>query len=100
MAGERLIKMINSRGGNNSEYADLVFGTVVSTSPLKIQYTEKIFLTDVFLILGKHVQDHEEKMVIDGDEKQVTIKQALQVDDKVAMFRLDGGQRFYVFEKV
>ncbi|UQS85870.1 DUF2577 domain-containing protein (plasmid) [Apilactobacillus apisilvae] len=100
MAGERLLELINARGGNNSEYADLVFGTVTSTSPLKIQYTEKIFLTDVFLILGKHVQDHEETMLINGTEKKVTIKQALKTDDKVAMFRLDGGQRFYVFEKM
>ncbi|TPR21454.1 DUF2577 domain-containing protein [Apilactobacillus timberlakei] len=118
MAGEWLIKQMNQRGGHINDYADVVYGTVISPKPLKIQLSEKITLNDSFLILGKNVVDHEEKIKIENKsmnltfdgktgnatinkfEDKVMIKQALKADDKVAMFRLDGGQQFYVFEKL
>lgn len=98
--GDFMLNMMMSRGGQPDEYADMLFGTVLSTKPLKIQLSEKIVLTDSFLILGKHVTDHKESIIIDGMTKEVTIKQALKSDDKVAMFRLDGGQKFYILERL
>lgn len=100
MAGEWLIKQINKRGGYDSEYADLTFGTVLSDEPLKVQLSEKITLTAPFLIVGQSVTDYKQKMIIDGATKEVTIKNALKKGDKVAMFRLDGGQQFYILEKL
>lgn len=118
MAGEWLINQMNKRGGHINDYADITYGTVISPKPLKIQLSEKIILTEPFLILGRNVVDHKEKikienvdstMIIDGVSKNVniknledkiTIEQALKADDKVAMFRLDGGQQFYIFEKL
>lgn len=51
MAGEKLLKAIHSRGGNDSDYADIVFGTVVSTAPLKIQISNQMTLAIVPLRL-------------------------------------------------
>lgn len=99
MAGEILWGMINSRGGNDSDYSDIVFGTVVDDSPLRIQISETMFLDEGFLNLSETVTDHKVKMKIDGKETTVTILGALKKGDGVTMIRQDGGQQFYVLEK-
>lgn len=109
MAGEKLLKAIHSRGGNDSDYADIVFGTVVSTSPLKIQISNQMTLTDAFLVLGRYVTKHKEKKVTykdwksDGEvtrkDEEVIVDDSLENGDGVAMIRMDGGQQYYVFEK-
>lgn len=99
MAGERLLKMLNDRGGNDSDYSDIVFGTVISTSPLKIQISNQMVLTDAFLNLSREVTDYWIKVKIDGEKKKVKVLNALKDGDGVTMIRQDGGQQFYVLEK-
>lgn len=99
MAGEKLLDMMQSRGGNDSDYSDIVFGTVVSESPLQIQISNQMVLTDAFLNLSESVTDHKVKMKIEGETKTVTILNALKKGDGVTMIRQDGGQQFYVLEK-
>lgn len=99
MAGERLLDMIKDRGGSDSDYTDIVFGTVISESPLQIQISNQMVLSDAFLNLSDNVTDHEVKMKIDGDTKTVTFLNALKKGDGVTMIRQDGGQQFYVLEK-
>lgn len=100
MAGEWLIRQINKRGGNTSEYADLQFGTVLDPKNLKVQLSNQLILTAPFLIVGKSVTNHEVTITEDGKDKKVTIKNELNTGDKVAMIRLDGGQQFYILEKL
>lgn len=88
-----------NRGGHDSEYSDIVFGTVVSESPLAIQISNQMTLTEAFLNLSKSVTDHKVKMKIDGKETTVTVLGALKKGDGVTMIRQDGGQQFYVLEK-
>lgn len=88
-----------NRGGNDSDYSDIVFGTVVDDSPLRIQISETMFLDEGFLNLSESVTDHKVKMKIDGKETTVTILGALKKGDGVTMIRQDGGQQFYVLEK-
>lgn len=99
MAGERLIKWMDSQGGSDSDYADIVYGTVLSTSPLKIQMSNQLILDDSFLDLDDAVTDYKVKMKIDGDEKDVTVMNKLKDGDGVTMIRFHGGQRFYVLAK-
>lgn len=99
MAGERLLDMMNERGGSDSDYADIVFGTVVNETPLQIQISNQMTLTDAFLNLSESVTDHKVKMEIDGKTQTVTILNALKKGDGVTMIRQDGGQQFYVLEK-
>lgn len=107
MAGERMLEMMKQRGGSDSDYADIVFGTVTSTSPLKIQISNQMTLETAFLVLGRYVQKHEEKHTYhdyknDTDitrTEKVIVDDSLKVGDGVAMIRMDGGQQFYVFEK-
>ncbi|MCY9807452.1 DUF2577 domain-containing protein [Lentilactobacillus senioris] len=91
--------MMNSRGGNDSDYADIVFGTVVSKNPLEIQMSNQMILNESFLNLSESVTDHKVKMKIGDEIKTVTIYGALNKGDGVTMIRQDGGQQFYVLEK-
>lgn len=100
MAGEWIINQMKARGGNANEYADIVFSTVISTKPLKVQLSEKITLDAPFLIVGNSVTDHDLKITMDGKQKTITITNGLKPGDKVAMFRMDGGQQFYIFDKI
>lgn len=99
MAGERLLKLMKDRGGNDSDYSDIVFGTVLSVSPLKIQISNQMVLTDEFLNLSREVTDYWLKVEIDGKVKKVKVLNALKDGDGVTMVRQDGGQQFYVLEK-
>lgn len=92
--------MLNARGGNDTEYSDVVFGTVVSTSPLSIQLSEKIILSEPFLIVSRYLSNYSQKIQINGKYREITVYNALSAGDKVTMIRMDGGQQFYVLEKL
>lgn len=99
MAGEKLIDWMDSQGGSDSDYADVVYGTVISASPLKIQTSNQLTLDDAFLDVDDSLTDYKAKMKIDGDEKTVEVLNHLKDGDGVTMIRFHGGQRFYVLSK-
>ena len=55
MAGERLFKLLNSKGGKDSDYADVVYGTVIEVNPLKVQIANNLVITEDFIELGRHI---------------------------------------------
>lgn len=113
MAGEQIISMMNAKGGNDSDYADIVYGKVISTDPLKIQTSNQMILSESFLVLGRSVTKHKERIKVlshsdtigevSGNRPDVMetieIDGSLQVNDEVTMIRFDGGQQFYVLER-
>lgn len=113
MAGQRLYELITSRGGKDSDYSDVVYGTVLEVKPLKIQLSNQLVLTDDFIILGKHIGKFkvQGKAYVDvsgrGDENiefkkkkmYVEIDNSLEKKDKVTLLRMDGGQQYYLLER-
>ena len=118
MAGDLLIKMLKSRGGKDNDYADVVYGIVINTNPLKVQLSNNMVIDDNFIILGKHIGKFKlpGKATIEvqshGDQignrptvsEKITFKEmefdnSLKKGDKVTMIRMDGGQQFYLFER-
>ena len=110
MAGERLMQMLKSRGGKDSDYADVVYGVVISTEPLKVQLSNNMVIDDNFIVLGKHIGKFKlsGKATVTGSDviktEKVTFKDmefdnSLKKNDKVTMIRMDGGQQFYLFER-
>lgn len=95
MAGKRLYELMIKRGGKPSDYSDVVYGTVISTKPLKVQLSNNMILTDDFIVLGKHIG----KFKIKGNI-ELEIDNSLESGDKVTMIREDGGQQFYLFERL
>lgn len=100
MAGQWLLDMMKGRGGKGSEFADVVYGTVVSTAPLQVQLANNMILTSAFLTTGRAVSDYETTIKIDDETKKMYVNNGLRSGDHVAMIRGDGGQTFYIFDKL
>lgn len=106
----------------------VIFGTVISEAPLKINVEQKLTLTEDFLVLTKNVMDYKTHISFDNpsikqtfttwdiDEKtestpskiafkesikyEVTVYNALKNGDMVMLIRLQGGQKYIVIDKV
>ena len=126
MAGKRLYELMTKRGGKPSDYSDVVYGTVISLKPLKVQLSNNMVLTDDFIVLGKHIGKFklQGKAIIKGSADMtfhshhdtaniskadlsfkktsmyIEFDNSLEKGDKVTMIRLDGGQQFYLFERL
>lgn len=66
-----------------SKPADVVFGKVISDSPLKIKVDQKLELKSAQLVLTKTVVDD-----------------ALISGEKVIMIRMSGGQKYIVIDRI
>ncbi len=100
----------------------LLFGQVISDSPLKIQIDQKTILTEKMLILTRNVTDFEVDMSVShvtqtragggGDaafashdhnykgRKKFKVHNALVKDDWVVLARVQKGKRYVVLDRV
>jgi len=100
----------------------LLFGQVISASPLKIQVDQKSIYTEKMLVLTRNVTDFEIDIQVShltkkrgggsGDpayeehdheykgRKKIKIYNALIVGDWVVLGRIQGGKRFVVFDRI
>ena len=106
----------------NAQMCDLRYGTVVSTSPLKIKVTSQFTIPSSLLIVPEHLTNHKVSVSIDWDTgsksggsgessfashthtvsgtKTMTINGALKVGDKVALLRKQGGQSYFILDRI
>lgn len=106
----------------NSQPCDLRFGTVTSVSPLKIRVTNQLILPESLLTVPQHLTDYSvavdvnwmtETVNVGENEaeieehshaltgtKTIKIYNALKVGDKVALLRKQGGQSYYVLDRM
>lgn len=103
--------------------ADVMTGTVLDTDPLKIRVSDRLTLTEEFLLLSTMVVDYNVYMTVDhltekrelhgrGDpdyenhdheykgKKRFFVHNGLKVGEKVVLLRLAGGRKFYVMDRV
>ena len=85
---------------NASKPVEIVFGIVLSVNPLKINLEQKLTLSESFLIVPEEFTDRKINIVIDDEEKEIEIKNALKVDDKLILARLQGGQKYLVLSRL
>lgn len=105
-----------------SQPVNIVFGKVISASPLKINVEQKLTLSSAQLILTRNVTDFETDMTVNhltenrsgggGDasfashnheykgRKTFLIHNSLIVGDEVLMLRMQGGQKYIVIDRV
>ena len=95
-----VIKDIQRATGEEKKPVAFCYGTVESASPLKIRLNQKMILTSGFLILSEACRDTTTTMLIDGYSRTVKVLKRLKKGEKVLMIRLDGGQKYYVVERV
>ncbi|MCT6924108.1 DUF2577 domain-containing protein [Metasolibacillus sp.] len=106
---------------NAQKPANIVYGTVVSVAPLKVQVDQKLILEREHLKLTRAVMDYEVEMTVDhltenraggsGEaafashnheykgRKKFLIHNGLIVGDKVTMIRAHGGQQYIIIDK-
>lgn len=120
---------------DNAQMSDLRFGTVVSTSPLKVQVTNLLTIPSSALVVPEHLTDYKVSVTIDWDteehtyththtisdtysgggsagdhehthrhdvsgKKSIIIHNALKKGDKVALLRKQGGQSYFILDRI
>ncbi len=78
------IKQIIKNYLNNESLTTLVYGTVVSISPIEIQI-EKLIIPSSKIIIPSYFK---------------TVNISLQINDKLILIKQQKGQLFYVLDKV
>lgn len=95
-----IIKQAAIDAVNANKPTDIVEGTVISSSPLKIQVSQMQTLESDFLIIADSLTDKQIDVTVNWQyetgKKKMTIHNALKKGDKVIMIRAQGGQSFYV----
>lgn len=106
---------------------DLRYGTVISTSPLKIRVTNQFIIPQSMLIVPQQLTDYEIEVTIkpeydwktknigdgigsdgvpthnhkiDFTKKKIQVHGALKVGEKVVMVRQAGGQNFLILDRL
>lgn len=117
-----LIKMVALDAIKESKPTAILFGKVISISPLKINVEQKLTLTEAQLILTHNVVDYDLEMTVDhetdytgggtGDlafdshnhtykgKKVFKVHNGLKVNDDVILVQMQSGQKFIVLDKV
>lgn len=112
----------------NAKMCDLRYGTVVSVSPLKVQVTTQFTIPSSLLIIPQHLTDYSVEVSVDWStvsvdnhthtmgldstsangehshgvtgKKKMTIHNALKIGDKVALLRKQGGQSYFILDRI
>lgn len=96
----KLIKKASTEAVSASKPVHICFGKVISLNTLKIQVDQKLILSKQQLILSKNVTNYTTSIVLNGVTEAVTIKNGLNLNDKVLLLRMQGGQKYIVIDKV
>ncbi|BAK46134.1 hypothetical protein CXIVA_01670 [Clostridium sp. SY8519] len=83
----KVIKQIALQAYQAAKPADLILGTIDSLDPLKVMVSEKLRLSEAFLLIP-----HQVKILIKSGE--------LKKGDTVVMLMQAGGQRYLLIDKV
>ena len=88
----------------NSQMCDLRYGTVVSVSPLKVKVTSQFIIPQSLLVVPKQLTNWTVDVKLDSDEaggtSKLTIYNALKIGDKVALLRQQGGQSYFILDRI
>ena len=119
----RLMKQAAMEAVKTSQPSNIVFGTVASVSPLKIQISSKITLEKEMLLLTRNVTEFEtdittvnwftentsggagyalfesHKHELKG-KKHIIVHNQLKSGEKVVLIKEQGGQRYIVLDRV
>ena len=96
----KMVKKAAIEAVNASKPANIVFGKVISASPLKIKIDQKLILTSAQLVLSKSVTNYRLSVTLDGDSKTMTVNNALKIGEEVIMMQVSGGQKYIVIDKI
>lgn len=99
MAGEVFVDVMRNIANDisRSSYStDILYGKVISLSPLTIKVDNRFEIDEEFLILSTLVKKKEITL---QDNTNVVLWNDLSVGENVILLRHSGGQRFYVLDR-
>jgi hypothetical protein len=118
----KLMKKTAVEAVNASNPANMVFGKVISISPLKIKIDQKLILTSAHLVLSRNVTDYRLSVTMNhttesasggsGEssfashthdikgKKELTVHNALTVGEEVILMQVSGGQKYIVIDRI
>ena len=119
----QVIKKAAMEAVANSAPADIVYGTVLSVSPLSVYVDQKKSLEAEFLVLTRNVTDFDTEVTVNwrtentsgggggydafsshshaiSGRKPIRVHNALKVGEKVAMIQMPGGQEYLIIDRV
>lgn len=113
----KLMKKTAMEAVDASKPANMVFGKVLSASPLKIMVDQKLILNEAQLGLSRNVTDYEVEMTVDhstesgtdGDgghthgykgKKTFKVHNALKSGEEVVLVQVAGGQKYIVIDRI
>ena len=86
---------------DNAQMCDLRYGKVISVSPLKVQITNQFIIPASLLVVPKQLTKFTVDITDDEDNKKtITIHNALKVGDRVALLRKQGGQSYFILDRI
>lgn len=96
----QIIKQAALDAVENSQVCDLRYGEIVSVSPLRVKITNQLVIPSSLLIVPQNLTNHNVNVVIDSETKTMTINNALKLGDKVALLRKQGGQSYFILDRI
>ncbi|WP_290491163.1 MULTISPECIES: DUF2577 family protein [unclassified Aerococcus] len=96
MAGERLARYMKQLKPKESEMVEVVYGTVISATPLKIRREDGLEIPSAFITLSEVAKG----LSVSVSGTRYTIVKAVQTGDRVRMLQAQKSQMFYVLERV
>lgn len=85
---------------NASKPANMIFGKVISTSPLQIKVDQKLILGKSQLVLSKNVTDYRLSVTKNAEPEWITVHNALKTGEEVILMQVAGGQKYIVIDKI
>ena len=92
---------------------DVIFGTVISKTPLRISIEQKLILSKNQLLLSSLVSDFDVNMSVNHTTENASehsheykgtkvfnVKLGLQTGEQVVLIRQNGGQKYLVLDRV
>lgn len=96
-----------------NQMTDLRYGKVTSIKPLKIEVTNQFTIPEALIVVPQHLTDYEIEITTagydwldnGGDEmtqskRKLKVHGALKVGDRVAVIRKQGGQSYYILDRL
>ena len=97
----------------NSQMCDLRFGEVVSVEPLRVKVTNQLTIPSSLLIVPEHLTNYEVKVNLEWETeseqehthlvsgtKTIVINNELRLGDRVALLRKQGGQSYFILDRI
>lgn len=96
----KMIKKAAVQAVNASKPANVVFGKVISVSPLKIKVDQKLILGKSQLALSRTVTNYRLSVTKNDNLETIMVHNALQMGEEVILAQVSGGQKYIVIDRI